>query len=257
MSRRLIRFLARSDHPVARMVRLCRRSVHQFEVPAPRVVVRPLLAIFLGLRAFWYFFKQKFVCEPILKAYCTSHGRHLQAGVFVPWVEGVGDLQIGDDVSVFGKVSITFAMSYSARPTLTIGNKCVIGHECRFTVGKSITIGDHCMLASGVMIADSNGHPLDPEQRRAGLPAPIDKVRPVVIEDNVWLANGCVILPGARIGEGSVVGANAVVRGPVPPYSLVVGNPAQVVGSLARPDPGAEPSGPTGQAGSSDGPDQP
>jgi acetyltransferase-like isoleucine patch superfamily enzyme len=211
------------------------------------LITRPLLALFLFARSIWFTLKSKLICEPILKAYCASHGRHLRAGVYIPWIMGVGDLRIGDDVTVYGKLSVGFAMSYSARPTLTIGNRCVIGHNSGFTVGKSITIGDDCLLASGVQISDSNGHPLDPEARRAGMPAPLDKVRPVVIEDNVWLATGCVILPGTRIGAGSVVGTCAVVRGVIPPNSLVIGNPARVVGSVVRPDPDPLAAAPAGE----------
>jgi len=53
--------------------------------------------------------------------------------------------------------------------------------------------------------------------------------RPVEIGDHVWLCEGCTIMPGVRIGAGSVVGAKAVVFEDVPANSLVVGNPAKVV----------------------------
>ena len=55
------------------------------------------------------------------------------------------------------------------------------------------------------------------------------EVKPVIIEDDVWLGARVTILPGARIGHGCVIGAGAVVSGEVPPMSVAVGNPARVV----------------------------
>lgn len=57
---------------------------------------------------------------------------------------------------------------------------------------------------------------------------------PIEIQDNVWIGARAVILGGARIGEGSIVGAASVVDFEVPPYSIVAGNPARVVGSVTR-----------------------
>ena len=85
-------------------------------------------------------------------------------------------------------------------------------------------------------MCDSSGHPTDPAERLAGLPPSPDKVRPVTVGDNVWLGTNCFILPGTTIGEGSIVAAGAVVRGEVPPYTVVAGNPARVVAMLRRPD---------------------
>lgn len=55
------------------------------------------------------------------------------------------------------------------------------------------------------------------------------EIKPVIIEDNVWIGARVCILPGVTIGEGSVIGACAVVPKSVPPYSVVIGNPARVV----------------------------
>src|SRR5262249_32063632 len=53
--------------------------------------------------------------------------------------------------------------------------------------------------------------------------------RPVIIGDGSWLGYGTVVLPGARIGKHVVVGANSVVSGEIPDYSVAVGTPARVV----------------------------
>ena len=51
-----------------------------------------------------------------------------------------------------------------------------------------------------------------------------------MIEDDVWIGLNCAIVPGVRIGRGSVVGAGAVVNRNLPPFSIAVGVPARVVG---------------------------
>ncbi|NED55599.1 sugar O-acetyltransferase, partial [Micromonospora aurantiaca] len=71
-------------------------------------------------------------------------------------------------------------------------------------------------------------HPLDAEQRRAKLEA----AQPIVIEDNVWLGGGAIVLPGVTIGTNSVIGAGAVVTKDVPPNVVAVGNPAKVIRHL-------------------------
>ena len=52
--------------------------------------------------------------------------------------------------------------------------------------------------------------------------------RDTVIGNDVWLGNGAVIMPGATIGDGVIVGAGSVVRGVVPDYTVIIGNPAKV-----------------------------
>jgi acetyltransferase-like isoleucine patch superfamily enzyme len=66
-------------------------------------------------------------------------------------------------------------------------------------------------------------------------PDPED-IRPVIIRDNVWIGKRCIIFPGVRIGEGSVISAGSVVRSHVPAYSVVAGNPAKVMFRLKSPD---------------------
>jgi acetyltransferase-like isoleucine patch superfamily enzyme len=72
---------------------------------------------------------------------------------------------------------------------------------------------------------------VNPEERRAGYGG---ASRPIVIEDDVFIGARAIILKGVTIGKGCVVGAGAVVAKSVPPYSVVVGNPAKVVGDSRR-----------------------
>jgi acetyltransferase-like isoleucine patch superfamily enzyme len=51
---------------------------------------------------------------------------------------------------------------------------------------------------------------------------------PVVIEDDVWIGMGVKLLPGIRIGTGSIIGAGSVVTNDIPPYSIAMGTPCRV-----------------------------
>ncbi|WP_406695898.1 acyltransferase [Singulisphaera sp. Ch08] len=227
--------LAHSQHPAARILKRLYRNVQNFSVPAPRYVFMPILWTYLALRAIYYVAKRVLVCEPLFKTYCTRYGQGVRTGTYIHWIQGKGRILLGDRVLVDGKCSLTFAARYAPDPTLEAGDDTVISHGCSFTIGRRITIGRHCLIAVGVKMLDASGHPTDPAGRLAGLPAPADKVRPITIADNVWIGMDSLILPGTTIGEGSVVSAGSVVRGEIPPYTLVAGNPARKLASLRDP----------------------
>jgi acetyltransferase-like isoleucine patch superfamily enzyme len=232
----LRKFLATSGHPIARTARGVRRGVQRFTLPAPRPLVRPALGAYLVLRSLYHFGARTLVCEPLFKAYCTRYGRRVRTGVFIHWVQGKGDIILGDDVLIDGKCSFTFAVRFSDHPTLVVGDRTGIGHGCTFSVGKRIAIGRDCRIASEVWIFDSSGHPADPSARLAGLPPAPEEVRPVTVGDNVWIGARSIIFPGVTIGDGGVISAGSVVMGDVPANTVVAGNPARKIAALrARP----------------------
>jgi acetyltransferase-like isoleucine patch superfamily enzyme len=229
----LYRCLATSDHWAARFIRAVYRWKQRVSVPAPRLIVRPLLWAVLAVRAGYYFWMRVLVCEPLFKAYCKTYGRGLHTGVFLHWVQGNGDIIIGDDVLMDGKTSIGFAAQFVDRPSLHVGNGTFIGHDCSFNIARSIQIGNHVLMSVGVRISDYDGHPTDATERRANKPTPPELVKPVVIGDDVWIGAHAMILRGVTIGDRSIVGAGAVVTRNVPPDVVVVGNPARIVKQLA------------------------
>ena len=102
-----------------------------------------------------------------------------------------------------------------------------------------LEIGRYCAIAGDVRIIVAN-HAID---RVTTYPfAALHRIWPsapadgsdhagdgVVIGHDVWIGQGVTVLPGARIGDGAIVGAAAVIAGTVPPFSVVVGNPARVL----------------------------
>ena len=225
-------FVARSEHPAARAVRRTRRAVLDFTVPAPRVLVLPVVRAWGLARGTYHFLKRAFVAEPFLKAQCARYGRNVHTGAFVHWISGSGDIVLGDDVLLDGKSDIMFGALLPERPLLEIGDRTYVNHRCAFVVSKHVRIGRDVYIASNVRLLDSPGHPLDPTARLRKQPPPLDAVQPVIVEDNVWIGMDVVVLPGVTIGEGSVIATGAVVTKDVPPYSLAGGVPARVLRPL-------------------------
>jgi acetyltransferase-like isoleucine patch superfamily enzyme len=206
--------------------------MHSFSLPAPALLVRPVLAAVLAVRTVYYFLMRVIVCEPLFKAYCESYGKGVHTGVFLHWVQGKGRIVLGENVVIDGKCSFSFASRYGPSPTLSVGSNSGIGHNCTFMIGKSITIGEHCRIGMNVLIFDASGHPSDPVSRLRGDAAPAESVKPVNIARNVWIGHGAIIFPGVTIGENSVISAGAVVVNSVEPNSLMIGNPARRMATL-------------------------
>ncbi|HZL27446.1 MAG TPA: DapH/DapD/GlmU-related protein [Acidobacteriaceae bacterium] len=229
--RRTLRF---SNHPAARAARTVYAFPSTFSLPNIQPLFRLFRFFYESLRSIIYFIRRVFIAEPIFKSYCHSYGKRLHTDIFVPWVQGKGRLVVGDDVLIDGRCSLKFAFRYKDNPTLRIGNNTGLGHGCSFTVANSITIGNHCRIASGVIMFDTPGHPLNPEDRKAGESASEQDVRPIEIGNNVWIGRNATIFPGVTIGDNSVVASGASVMASVPADTVVGGNPARAMKSLAK-----------------------
>lgn len=113
---------------------------------------------------------------------------------------------------------------------ITIGNHCDFGAFNHITATNKIVIGDNCLTGKWVTISDNNHGTTSLEDLQ--LPPLRRKVvskGPVIIGNNVWIGDKATILGGVNIGDGVIVGANAVVARDVPAYSVVAGNPARVI----------------------------
>jgi acetyltransferase-like isoleucine patch superfamily enzyme len=229
------RYLAISNEPIPRAVRWLYRRVKAFALPAPFFVVKPMLWVYLTLRFVVHFVKRVFICQPLFKAYCKRCGKNMRTDIYIHWVQGKGDIILGDNVLVDGLCSFSFASRFVDRPVLEIGDGTGIGHNCSFTIGRRISIGRNCGITPGCWIMDSSGHPVGATERMADAttgtwkPPSDEDVREVVIGDNVWIGQRSIIFPGVTIGEGSIISAGSIVRLQIPPYSLVAGNPAKII----------------------------
>jgi acetyltransferase-like isoleucine patch superfamily enzyme len=168
-----------------------------------------------------------FYCEPAFRSRCVSVGKNLHLWL-LPDVSGHTRIYIGDNVNLYGHMGVGSGRVFDD-PTLVIGNRCDIGHNVFFTINKSVVIEDDVNIASNVFILDSDAHPRDPYLRAQKLPPSPDEVKPIRICKHAWIGHGSYIMKGVTVGEGAIVGSNSVVISDVPPFSVVLGNPARVV----------------------------
>lgn len=148
-----------------------------------------------------------------------------------------GNIELGEGVVLDG------VLECYDKGKLRVGNFTYIGRS-RIFAAESVTIGKGVYISDFVVIFDSNLHSIAAKKRYADLvawnqgkfPDVYTNVesKPVRIADYAWVGALCVIGKGAVIGEGAIVGAGSVVTKEVPAYTVVAGNPAQIIRELAR-----------------------
>ena len=141
-------------------------------------------------------------------------------------VEIYGQLILGDNVIL----SSGCFLSVGPKGRLEIGDKVFIGRGTVVVAAGSIRIGSGSDIAEHCTIRDVD-HALEMRDRWAGQAV----VTPVTLGRGCWIGAGARILRGTDLGEGVVVGANAVVRGPFPPRVVVAGVPARMIKTLSAP----------------------
>ena len=125
-----------------------------------------------------------------------------------------------------------FDLLNTEKITLTIGENCEMGDSCHIVATNEVRIGKNFLCASKVFISDTNHGNYRGEN--CSLPSEPPKERtlisdPVFIGDNVWVGDNAVILPGTKIGNGCIVGANALVSGVFDDNCIIAGVPAKIV----------------------------
>ena len=167
----------------------------------------------------------------------TSSLRHIGKNSFVRYkmklLKGAKYITIGDNSHLGVQAELTAWDLFGNdrfTPSIEIGDNVSIGSYCHITAINRIVIGNGVLTGRWVTITD-NSHGNTDVETLDQLPVKrsLKSKGPVVIEDNVWIGDKATILPGVTIGKGSVIGANAVVSKNVPPYSIAVGNPVQII----------------------------
>jgi len=155
-------------------------------------------------------------------------------GSSISWPTGPGFgekwIWIGEDVLIAADVTLSAGMGPGqemvTNPVVRIGDRCLIGRGTSIIGHLAIEIGDDVYTGMNVYITDQN-HGYE------NLDLPIGKQLPneqsVAIGKSSWIGSGAIILPGSKIGDHAVIGANSVLTGDIPSYSVAVGSPARVV----------------------------
>ena len=142
-------------------------------------------------------------------------------------------LTIGDEVGLYDQ----FGFEIGKNGSVTVGDFSII-NSSRLRCVKHISIGKFCMVSWGTFITDSwvdeNNLDLRKYHRNKSLDdvQPLGFVSPIVVEDNVWIGFGCVIMPGVTIGKGSIVSSKTIVDKSVPAYTVVGGSPMRELKKL-------------------------
>jgi lipopolysaccharide O-acetyltransferase len=123
-------------------------------------------------------------------------------------------------------------------PTLTIGRRVGIRPYCMISAAERITIEDDVIIAAFSSVIDSD-HTYALGQPNV-MHNPLETA-PIRIGRGTWIAERVAVLRGADIGRCCIIGANSVVKGTIPDYSIAVGTPARVVGQVEGVDADAPP----------------
>lgn len=160
----------------------------------------------------------------------------IAASARISQLADIEDLQRGSRIVIEDNVVIDAFVKLKpagGAGDVVIGRGTVINSGCVLYTGNGIRIGCNVLIAANCTLAPSN-HAFDDPER----PIRAQGFQPsrggIVIGDDVWLGANCVLLDGATIGAGSVIGAGSLVRGTLPSFCLAHGTPAAVHGWRGR-----------------------
>lgn len=222
----------RRETPFYRTVFRLGQSLRRAEMPMPERLANGLYYLHKTAVNLQSQFLRATYYQPLFRSRCVSCGENLSVALALPYIEGDLKIHIGDNCTINGKNAFIASRVFD-NPTLSIGDNSVLGHETEIIIAKQVSIGNHVLIAEGCFISDNPGHPIEAIARRTQPVAP-EQIKPVIIEDDVWIGAGSYIMPGVRIGRGSVVGAGSVVTKDVPAFHVAAGNPAKVVKKISE-----------------------
>jgi acetyltransferase-like isoleucine patch superfamily enzyme len=143
------------------------------------------------------------------------------------WYRKVLGLGLGEGAGIhLGCYVAFYGPGQLRRAGVRIGRNSRVNRRCTLDVRGGLTIGANASISPEVCILTA-AHRVDD-------PAFPVEIRPVVIEDHVWIGTRATVLPGVTLGRGCVVSAGAVVTRDVAPYAIVAGVPARKIGERDR-----------------------
>src|SRR3954447_19314283 len=135
----------------------------------------------------------------------------------------------GGEIDIGGDTHVRDLVLLKTKSTIRIGDRNIVGRGSSVQATTGIAIGDDCALGEHVTVIDSD-HTFD-GSGGPFLQGPL-RTAPVVVGRGVSVSANCVLLRGARMGDGSVLAANAVLNADVPEGHLAGGLPARVLKDL-------------------------
>ena len=149
---------------------------------------------------------------------------HKPAWIFAPKLISIGE-------AVIALHDLWLAVEQPAMekpaPVITIGDRVAIRPHVTITAAESVVIEDDVVLSAFVTVVDSD-HTFGEKPNVLHNPL---ATAPIRIGQGTWVGERVSVLRGSNIGVRCLIGANSVVRGEIPDYSVAVGAPARVVGT--------------------------
>jgi maltose O-acetyltransferase len=154
---------------------------------------------------------------------------------FLAWLESKLKLQRYADIHRTALLRRKLAKSH---PGLQIQHPIRVEHPEHVEIGRHVSIaafvhiwgGGGVRIGDRVLIGSHSAITSETHDYSATDMSRTNVLKPVVIEDDVWIGTHCTVLPGITVGRGAVVGAGAVVTKDVAPMSIVAGVPAKSIG---------------------------
>ncbi len=141
-------------------------------------------------------------------------------------VIGWSSIEFGRNVVVGTGSFLNVNHRHGKRKTLLLGDNCFIGRHNCISVGKSVRFGAYCLTGERCSFVCAT-HIAEP--RVPYLATGATSEDEIIIGANCFFGYGASVLGNVRIGHGCIVGAHTLVRTDIPPFSIVVGNPARIV----------------------------
>ena len=145
------------------------------------------------------------------------------------WLYGTRHISVGERVLIMSGswLSVERSAWGAEEPVIRIGDRVGIRTNCTLSASSGLVIEDDVVMGGSVTVVDSD-HTWSTGQSSV-LHSPA-RSEPIRIGEGSWIGDHVAVLRGANIGRFCLVGANSVVRGDLPDYSIAVGAPARVVG---------------------------
>jgi acetyltransferase-like isoleucine patch superfamily enzyme len=156
------------------------------------------------------------------KIVVSNNGEHIKIGTNVRFRSRYASNLIG--------MSFPITLQTIGTGKIEIGNDCGLSSTI-ISSRESITIGNHVIIGADSRILDHDFHSINYLDRRIGkVDRANSKSSKVIIEDDVFIGAGSIILKGVKVGARSIIGAGSVVSiKEIPPDSVVAGNPAKII----------------------------
>ena len=224
----------RGESPAARLVRDAAMGLRGARMPVIRPLHRALFglqgaireAVAQAMRICWW--------TPLFLSRIETDAPGLRLDGGMPQMIGPLRVRIGRDCRINGRTTFSARPSSLPQPSLEIGDNVGISWLTSISVGTRVVLGNNVRVAQRCFLAGYPGHPMDAADRAAGLPCTAAQIGDIILEDDVWLGTGVIVMPGVRIGTGTVVAAGSVVTRDLPPFVVAGGMPAKVIRELPR-----------------------